>query len=235
MHANGSVNIQSMSKAVAAVYSHVVQSIETGELVSGEPVREEVVAEQTRVSRTPVREAFRILASDGWLEAKQNQGVRVTAWDARQIRELFDARALIEPYLLGIAAPRLSPSDLAQLTELAEEVAAVTGSSAGDATRRQEANDRFHTLLVERAEQKVLADLLNKMRNIPLGKRTIVAYSDKERLRSNDQHFEIIEAIRGNDVELAQAIMRAHLLHGKHAALRTLCANSPGEKVITSR
>lgn len=221
-----------MSKAVAAVYDHVVRSIEAGELVSGDPVREEVVADQTRVSRTPVREAFRILVGDGWLEAKQNQGVRVTTWDARQVRELFDARALIEPYLLGIAAPRLSRSDLDQLTDLAENVAAVTGNSAGDATRRQEANDRFHSLLVERAEQKVLADLLNKMRNIPLGKRTIVAYSDKERLRSNDQHFEIIEAIRDGDVALGQAIMRAHLLHGKHAALRTLRVNNPGEKVV---
>lgn len=224
-----------MSKAVATVYSHVVHSIEAGELVSGEPVREEVVAEQTCVSRTPVREAFRILAGDGWLEAKHNQGVRVTTWDAKQVRELFDARALIEPYLIGIAAPRLSSSDLARLTDLAVEVAAVAGNSAGDATRRQEANDRFHALLVERAEQKVLTDFLNKMRNIPLGKRTIVAYLDKERLRSNDQHFEIIEAIKQKDIALAQAIMRAHLLHGKHAALRTLCANNLGEKVVTFR
>lgn len=217
------------------VYSHVVESIEAGEMLSGEPVREEVVAAQTRVSRTPVREAFRVLVGDGWLEAKQNQGVRVASWDARQVRELFDARALIEPYLLGIAAPRLSDADLVTLTDLARDIANVTGSSAADATRRQEANDQYHALLVERAEQKVLTELLTKMRNIPLGKRTIVAYTDKERLRSNEQHFEIIDAIKNGDVSLAQAIMRAHLLHGKHAALRTLLVNNPGDKVVAFR
>lgn len=215
-----------MSKSVAVVYDYITRAIEAGGLSAGQPIREEIIAAQVAVSRTPVREAFRILTGEGWLEARTNQGVCVTAWDQKHIEEIFDVRILIEPELARLATPRITASDIAELTSLAETMVCDGHPTPEAVTRMQQANDRFHSLLIGRANHETLASLLNSVRKIPLVKKTFDAYSEHERSRSNFQHFEIISAMRDGDAELAHAIMKSHILYGRATALRALTTHS---------
>lgn len=224
--------LQFMSESVEAVYRSIVQKIETGALAAGQPLREEIVAATVGVSRTPVREAFRILAAEGWLETRKNHGVRVSHWTLKHVCEIFETRTLIEPYLVQLAVPRITKGDLDRLNRLADTMSRHRCNSVEQITRRQEANDKFHAILIERADQRVLATLLNSVRKVPLIKKTFSAYSDRERDRSDAEHHEIITAIQHADGELAHAIMKAHILKGKHAVLRAL-RQAPAEASST--
>ena len=219
---NSEASAHLMSRSVHAAYEFITREIEEGRLQAGGFIREETIAERLGVSRTPVREALRILAAEGWLEIKKNQGVRVNTWSARHVREIFDARVLIEPYLVGQAVPRITAQDLDELVRLAEDMAGNRGSAPEAVTRRQVANDRFHMLLTERSDNQVLCASLNAIKKIPLIKWTFRGYTEPERLRSNAQHFDMIEAIRAGDAELAQAIMKNHILHGRSSMLGNL-------------
>lgn len=219
---NSEASAHLMSRSVHAAYEFITREIEDGRLQAGGFIREEAIAERLGVSRTPVREALRILAAEGWLEIKKNQGVRVNTWSARHVREIFDARVLIEPYLVGQAVPRITAQDLDELARLADDMAENRGSTPEAVTRRQVANDRFHMLLTERSDNQVLCASLNAIKKIPLIKWTFRGYSEQERLRSNAQHFDMIEAIRAGDAELAQAVMKSHILHGRSSMLGNL-------------
>lgn len=219
---NSETSAHLMSRSVHAAYEFITREIEDGRLQAGGFIREEAIAERLGVSRTPVREALRILAAEGWLEIKKNQGVRVNTWSARHVREIFDARVLIEPYLVGQAVPRITAQDLDELSHLAEDMADNRGTTPEAVTRRQIANDRFHMLLTERSDNQVLCASLNAIKKIPLIKWTFRGYSEQERLRSNAQHFDMIDAIRAGDAELARAVMKSHILHGRSSMLGKL-------------
>jgi DNA-binding GntR family transcriptional regulator len=213
-----------MSRSVQAAYAYITREIEAGRLAAGQFIREELIAEQVQVSRTPVREALRILAAEGWLEIRKNQGVRVNVWRLEHVKEIFEARTLIEPYLVALAVPNVTRQDIDELTHLAEDMAGNRGGTPDAVTRRQVANDRFHGLLTARADHQVLCAALHKIKKIPLIKWTFRGYSEQERVRSNAQHFDMIDAIRTGDAELAGAIMKSHILHGKHSVLEKLKA-----------
>jgi DNA-binding GntR family transcriptional regulator len=216
-----------MSRSVHTAYAYITQEIEAGRLAAGQFIREELIAEQVKVSRTPVREALRILAAEGWLEIRKNQGVRVNVWRLDHVKEIFDARTLIEPCLVALAVPHVTRQDVEELTRLANDMAGNQGGTSDAVTRRQVANDRFHDLLTTRSNHQVLCDALRKIKKIPLIKWTFRGYSEEERARSNSQHFDMIEAIRAGDAELAGAIMKSHILHGRKSVLEKLKAEEP--------
>lgn len=216
-----------MSRSVHTAYTYITQEIEAGRLAAGQFIREELIADQVKVSRTPVREALRILAAEGWLEIRKNQGVRVNVWSLGHVKEIFDARTLIEPYLVALAVPLATRQDVEELTRLAEDMAGNQGGTPDAVTRRQVANDRFHGLLTARSNHQVLCAALHKIKKIPLIKWTFRGYSEEERVRSNSQHFDMIEAVRAGDAELAGAIMKSHILHGRKSVLEKLKAEEP--------
>ena len=88
-----SLNLDTAPKSDDHVYAAIKQAIATMQYGPGEFIREEQLARALGVSRTPVREAFRRLGAEGWLEIKRNQGVRVTTWSIQDVEEIFEARA----------------------------------------------------------------------------------------------------------------------------------------------
>ncbi|GAB2909447.1 GntR family transcriptional regulator [Paralcaligenes ginsengisoli] len=219
---NENASAHLMTKSVNTAYEYITREIEAGRLAPGEFIREESIADTVKVSRTPVREALRILAAEGWLEIKKNQGVRVNDWNLKNIEEIFDARVLIEPYLARLCVNNMSPDDIEQLVQLAEEMSLNQGNTPEAISQRQVSNDRFHKLITERSNNQVLCTSLNTIKKIPLIKWTFKGYSEHERIRSNTEHFEMIDAIRTKNAELMESIMKSHILHGKNSFLLNL-------------
>ena len=211
-----------MTKSVNTAYEYITREIKAGRLAPGEFIREESIADSVKVSRTSVREALRILAAEGWLEIKKNQGVRVNDWNLKNIEEIFDARVLIEPYLARLCVSNMSLDDIEQLAQLAGEMSLNQGNTPEAISQRQVSNDRFHKLISERSNNQVLCTSLNTIKKIPLIKWTFKGYSEQERIRSNTEHFEMIDAIRTKNAELMESIMKSHILHGKNSFLLNL-------------
>ena len=117
--------------------------IVTGQLDPGTKLRQDHIAEEFGTSHVPVREAFRRLEAQGLAVSEPRRGVRVASFDLKEVREVAQMRAALEVLALRHAAPHLTPSIL----DLAEE-ATVAGDNSRDVRSWEEANRRFHGLIL---------------------------------------------------------------------------------------
>lgn len=171
-----------------------------------------------------MREAFRRLGAEGWLEVIPNRGVRVKSWSIHDVEEIFEARVLIESYLSRQAATRISAVELAALRGLAvamRDIVATT-ASAKVIDKWFVANEEFHQIISSASGNSRLNHTLNVMKEIPLVKRTFNSYDDDARQRSIQQHFEMVEAMENRDPEWVEAVMKSHILRAKKSVIRKL-------------
>lgn len=201
-----------MASAADQAYAFIHEGIVSGDLPAGSHLREEDLADQIGVSRTPIREALRRLASEGVVEFAPNRGAQVAAWSERDLAEIFDLRAVLEGFAARLAARNGTPDDVARLRELAEAMEALADGRARDRIDRiSELNREFHALIIEVAGNRHLSGLVAGLVQVPLVHRTFRRYSDTELRRSMGHHRELIEAIERGDVNWAGTAMRSHI------------------------
>ena len=224
MSSSAAITDSSTRGSTDRIYLAIKQIIGETSYAQGEYLREEQMARTLGVSRTPVREAFRRLGAEGWLEVIPNRGVRVKSWSIHDVEEIFEARALIEPYLSRQATTRISAVELAALRELAvamRDIVALT-SSVKVMDEWFVANEEFHQIISSASGNSRLNNTLNVMKEIPLVKRTFNSYNDDARQRSIQQHFELVEAMENRDPEWVEAVMKSHILRAKKSVIRKL-------------
>lgn len=206
------------------VLDAIKDGILNGEYPSGTFIREEAIAKQLAVSRTPVREAINRMVSGGWLEAIPNRGARVTQWAEADVEEVFELRELLEPLAARSAAKQLTESQLKELDELQRamnQLAVKATPAARD--KITGLNHRLHALIAEAANLPRVRRVLQDVVLMPVARRSFHNYNVAELQRSMNHHRELIEALRSRDGEWAAAVMRAHMLaaravHLRHAA-----------------
>lgn len=209
--------------AVDQAYEFLKGAILSGVFTARMHLREGAIASQLGLSRTPVREAFRRLGAEGWLEITPNAGVRVAEWSLRDIEEVFEVRMLIESRVAGRAALRATEVQIARLRALAEkmsEMAELPVDQVLDA--RSAINAEFHDLLVEAANSQRLKRLLDLVVEIPMVKWVFRSYRPADVRRSAAHHHEIVAALEARDAEWANAAMKSHILSAHHAVIRHL-------------
>lgn len=189
----------------------------------GDRIKETAVAQKYGVSRTPLREAFRRLISEGWLENVPNQGVRVSTWSHTDLEHIFDIRVRLEPYLTGCAVGRLDADQLLALETYADDIARFSNTSGETAIqKRTQANHQFHkTLLTASGNPRAVA-ILNNLVELPLVIWTFRQFTPQETARSNAHHYEIVEAARARDAQWAESVMLSHILAAKNTVISRL-------------
>jgi len=172
------------------------------------------LAAQLDVSRTPVREALRRLASEGLVAFEPNRGARVAGWSAVELAEIFELRALLESYGARLAASRVTEDDLVSLRALAkcmeDEVAVEPGQQ--DFHQIALANNEFHLGVLRVAGNERLVAILSSLVHVPLVQRTFADYTPEGLQRSLAHHRECIAALEMRDMLWAESVMRAHIL-----------------------
>lgn len=218
--------------AADRVYGQIKRAILSGKYPPGAPVREAALGREFGLSRTPIREALQRLISEGWAEAVPHQGARITVWDDGDIEEVFELRTLLEPHVVKRAASRISAAQLAELTQLAERMEALT-ERPDDAARDQitELNRRFHHCLLVAAESPRLQRLIEFVAQVPVARRSFQEYTAEEMQRSMRHHRELISALSVRDGEWARSVMSAHLLSARTAQLRVALGKNECEQV----
>lgn len=213
-------------------YSVIKKAISDAQYAPGDFLRESRIAEDLGVSRTPVREAIRRLEAEGWLEVLPNRGARVRRWSTRDVEEIFEARLLIEPYLVGQAALLITPEQITELDELAERTRVIASGdqNAEPADSWFDANKRFHDILTGAAGNRRLLQSLQSMKEVPLIKWTYASYGDADRERSARQHLEIVQAVRAKNPAWAEAAMRCHILAAQTSLMTRLNLTSVDEE-----
>jgi DNA-binding GntR family transcriptional regulator len=205
-----------MATAWEQAYLTLRRRLTDGTYPPGSHLREEELAAQLGVSRTPVREALRRLDAEGWLRVVPNQGAFATEWSVRDIEEIFDLRALLESHAAERAATAPDRRPLAVMAAACE--AAEAAMPAGDLAALEvvsSANLRFHEALWEMSGQLRCRAILASLALTPMVVRNFRNFDIGGLRRSLDQHREMITAITAGNAAWAGAVMRAHVQAGR--------------------
>jgi DNA-binding GntR family transcriptional regulator len=201
-------------------YEAVRERIASGAVPPGSWLREHTVATSLGLSRTPVREALRLLAAEGVVELVHNRGARVSDWSAEDIDEAYRLRALIEGYGAGLAARRADLPTVERLRALQDRYEAALGREDLTGDTSAQCNDDFHAAVLAASGSARLSTLLATVSSAPLVRRVLRGYDDDDRRRSVLQHRDIITAIENSDHDLATSAMSSHILAARYSALR---------------
>lgn len=176
-------------------------------------LREETIAGELNISRTPVREALRRLVSEGWLEQIPHRGARVVGWTSGDVDEVFELRGILESHAAHRAAQRMTKTEIARLTELADAMEQLE-NKLGEGAREDIAalNDEFHQIILSASGSQRLQRLVNAIVQAPMTTRSFHRYDAKELARSMTQHRDILNAIKEGQGAWAAAAMKAHIL-----------------------
>ncbi len=201
-----------MSKAVQVAYEWIREQILSGRYPASSHLREEHIAEEAKVSRTPVREALRRLSNEHFVKFVPNQGAFVTKWEEDDVDVIFDLRAMLEGYSAYRAAMRIDDEAIAELEKCAIEIEKLCEKHSVENHRKTiEYNHRFHSIIIEAANSDRINRLLSWLVEIPMLLKTIDRYEDKDVERSNHHHRELIEAFKAHDPDWAKSVMESHL------------------------
>jgi DNA-binding GntR family transcriptional regulator len=205
---------------MASAYEQIRRSIVEGRYRPGERLVEQRIAEELDLSRTPVREAFRMLQSEGLVEVQPNRGVSVRGLTVDAIGDLYDLRARLEAMAAERAALRATPDDLARLAEAEGGFAvAVSDAGAGDVRPVFAANEAFHRAVVAAAHHDRLEQALARTVDDTLVFQAFRHYQPAAMARSVLFHQMIAEAVRRQESSRAGRLAHEHVLQGRDQLL----------------
>lgn len=187
-----------------------------GQYRAGEQLKEEPLARELGLSRTPVRTALRRLVEDGLATDAAGQGVRVAQWSDWDVEETFQLRMLLEPYAAFLAATRGGEA-LVQLLQ-ASNCAMAEGIAMGreGIAQVQSANRDFHHGLLNASGSPRLRTMLETMIDMPIIKRSFYIYAPADLEQSLHHHRDLTLAVQAADGELARQVMQLHLRMSYH-------------------
>ena len=190
-----------------AVYQVLRHSIVQGTLEPGERLRSDALATELRVSRTPVREALRKLEAEG-LVAPSGAGLVVRALSEQDLTEVFYVREALEGMAARLAAENATPSEIAAIRELLEDMDAVF--QRGDAAALRRLTGEFHQLVCRASHNnrllQSLKTLLDHVRQI----QTSTLFNAGRPAEALEEHRSLLRAIEARDGDRAEAAARAH-------------------------
>lgn len=198
----------STGSTVQAVADSITEAVRQGQLAPGQRLIEADFTRRLGVSRSSVREAFQRLTADGLLSFIPNRGVMVRQYSRKDMQDLFQVRAVLEGLAVRLATPRLAaaPGDLPQVVE-----ALTAAELIGDMAALSEMNRRFHDLIITAAENPLLAQQLERLRNSVYWLQFRVLIDRESIYRTNQQHRDMAAAILANQPDDAEAVMLAHV------------------------
>ena len=182
-----------------------------GELAPGERLRAEALASRLGTSRTPVREALVMLEREGLVHLEPNRGAFVCTFDASDLLDLYEVRALIEPHAAARAATRIGDEQLAALTTLCRRA-----ERADTPVAEQIAlNEELHRTIATAADSPRILAALRGVAGIPRAFQVAFWASPEQRAKSLFCHRELVGALEGRRPELAESVMRMHIVDAK--------------------
>ena len=191
------------------------EQIFSHELAPGSWLDEQSLAIAFGISRTPMREAIKVLASEGLVTTKMNKGAYVTEVDRRDLEQIFTVLSLLEGQAAKETAIKATEAQLTQLDNLHHRLEKAAADR--DTDQFFEINVKFHDLIQEIAGNKWMNGVIEDLRKVlKLQRRDSLTRSGRL-LSSLVEHREILQAILKRDPLAAELAMRKHLTRGLEA------------------
>lgn len=203
------IGASALTKTDAAL-GEIRERIRTGQLAPGERIAASDLAAELGMSLTPVREALRVLSADGLVEMRSHRGA-VIADTTSRIDDVWRLRALLEPYAVELAGPRLGETALEELERL--HARCTPGSKRLSSLVAH--NRAWHFAMYEAAEEPMLLSFIRRLWEV-LPWRTVWAIPGRAE-QSAHEHEAVMQALRNGDAKRAGEAMRAHILSARDA------------------
>jgi DNA-binding GntR family transcriptional regulator len=210
--------MSALSLAPRALYEEVAellrQRIFSRELEPGSWIDELKLAEEYGISRTPLREALKVLAAEGLVTMKVRRGAYVTEVSDKDLADVYHLLALLESDAAGVVAQRASDGELAELQSLHSELEA----AAHDRDRFFALNERFHMRLLEIASNRWREQMVADLRKVMKLNRHNSLFKTGRIDDSLAEHRAIMTALLARNAALTQQRMHEHFRNGLEAA-----------------
>jgi DNA-binding GntR family transcriptional regulator len=159
-----------------------------------------------------------MLEREGLVNVEPNRGAIVRSFDPADLLDLYEVRALIEPHAAARAATRISTEQVDRMRALCDK-AERRGTKVADHIAY---NEELHGIVVEAADSPRLTSAMRAVAGIPREFRTVFWANDEQRAQSLFCHRELVSALGAKQPELAEAVMRMHILGGRDFIWRVI-------------
>lgn len=215
------------------VADRVRELIEQGVLAPGERISEKKLCEQFGVSRTPLREALKVMASEGLVEILPNRGARVTRLTVKKVRNTYDVMAALEGLSGELACQNITDEEIAAIQRLHDTML--------EHYRRRElqpyfrVNQQIHERIIAAADNDVLEEMYNNLSQRVKRVRYSKKMTDDFWKRAVEDHEAMIEALQKRDGLMLGRILREHLCNKLEVASLGGMIEEEGDDELPSR
>jgi DNA-binding GntR family transcriptional regulator len=190
---------------VELVTKAIRQRILSGEFAPGEALRQEALADELGVSRVPIREAITRLSAEGLLTNVPHKGAYVAELSVDEVRETFEIRLRLEPWLFAAAIPKITNAEIAKAERLVKEM------DKADSGEWGHLNWRFHETLYSPAQRDITLQMLRVLhdRSDRYFRFQVVKVPIRE--QSHEEHMALVEACKKRDSKLGAKLLEQHV------------------------
>lgn len=202
------------------VFNTLRDAILTGKLVPGERLMENQLADKLGVSRTPIREALRMLELENLVELVPRKGAQVLDMNEKDVINILDLRAALESLGVKLACRKMTKEQIEELKSIEQEFEDAYDKE--DLERSVEADENFHDLIFKSTENDKLIQIINNLR-IQLYRYRInhLKYA-KANARVQEHHHSIINSIEERDADKAEQAAVEHVKYQTEFILREI-------------
>ena len=193
------------------VFHKLREDILSGKYEENEELKEVAIGEELGVSRTPVREAFRQLELEGLIQIMPNKGAYVTGITEKDVKDIYMIRSLLEGLCARWATEHITRE---QMEEMEENIyLSKFHAQKGHLDQLAELDNRFHDIMYEACNSKILEHQLKDFHQYVLRVRRKTLASKNRGPKSNEEHEEILQAIKAGDGERAEQLANRHMIN----------------------
>lgn len=206
-----------------AVFETLREAILKGILSPGQHLMEMQLAHQLGVSRTPVREAIRMLELEGLVVMVPRKGARVAAISEKSLCDVLEVRRALEELSVRLACTRMEREDLEKMDSINQKF--IRACQSDDVVRIAQIDESFHAVIYEAADNAKLLQLLNQMQNQMYRYRIEYIKLKERRQILVEEHKKIIHCLARRDGDAAAEATRIHISHQEQYVMSVIQSN----------
>ncbi len=227
--------MQAESKAPSKnriAYERIKEMIVENRLQTGQIISENLLALELNMSRTPIREAIRILCKDGFLEIHNGVGIYVKHITVKEINDLNEVRVMLETMALTTAVNKIKADDIEKLlTEwyaLRQKLQTQGGQADAQITAEiYRVDARTHLLIVDHADNEYVRELYEDVRLKVQRFQRMITNAFNDDLQTIDMHIQLLQYVQNKDIDRAVAMLRQYIFDSLQVTINNRQGNIP--------
>ncbi len=208
---------ESLAQEVAG---NIREAIISGKLKPGEKIIENELAHKMKISRSPIREALRILGKDGLVTLTPRRRAEVAEISHKEVKEIYAIRANLESLAAMLAISSLNPEQIRRMENLLKKMSIETKKN--DINGILKLNEKFHDILLKSSDNIKLDQLIHSLR-VQIQRFRVASLSLPGRLKEVlSEHQKIMDACRRRDSSLVEECVKEHIIRAGNRLLKNL-------------